>query len=329
MESKLTAKWVAAQPVGRHHMGVTGMYLNVSTTGSRQFIFRYTKPDLGRPTEMSLGRFPVTDCKQALAKLNDAVKLIAAGTCPIQRKREVKQQARINATDFAAVLDLYSEAFLGRPATTDVVRDLRRHAGPLMGLPVPHVTTQALTSALAPLYAKFPRQARRILGEIARVLDFAKVKGLRTGDNPAAWRGTFQYIWDTPKPGPGHKALPYGAVPQLYATLVGYDSATSLALRMLLLCAVRTSEVLGAQWNEIDMSAQTWTVPAGRMKMRKPHTVPLSDTALEVLEVARSQFGDWGHVFKGQSKSNLSPRLECAPAGGQDQAAVLTVCREC
>jgi integrase len=77
---------------------------------------------------------------------------------------------------------------------------------------------------------------------------------------------------------------------------------------MLILCASRTGEVLGARWDEIDIKTRTWTIPASRMKMRQAHAVPLSDAALDVLALARSEFGNEGHVFKGMSKSKLSDR---------------------
>jgi integrase len=257
---------------------------------------------------MSLGKFPATSPMQALARLNDATKLVAARIDPVQQNRDDKIKARSDATSFATALDLFATVFTGRPATADMVKDLKRHGGLLMPVPIAKIDTPTVARALASLHAAYPRQAQRILAQVARVLDFARVKGLRSGDNPAAWRGTFQYLWDVPKGGPGHKALRYTLIPELWTELVEYDTATSLALRMLLLCASRTSEILGAQWDEIDMSVRTWTIPAKRMKARKEHVVPLSDGAIAVLGAARQHDGDWGHIFKGVGKGKLSTR---------------------
>jgi integrase len=177
-----------------------------------------------------------------------------------------------------------------------------------MPLGIASIDTKIIARALACVNANTPRTARRTLSAVAKILRYAKVHGLRATGDDADWRDIFEHIWAAPPKGSHHRALPYKDVPALFARLTEHVSATSLALRMLILCASRTGEALGMRWDEVDMSTRTWTIPATRMKMRQAHDVPLSDAALDVLAAARNEFGDWGHVFKGMSKSKLSDR---------------------
>jgi integrase len=300
---------VRAAKIGRTQVkGTTGLYIHVNPDGSRRWIYRFTKPS-GKPTEMGLGRYPVVTLQDARDKVFELARQAAKGEDPVASKRAARLKAKINDTSFADCVADYAKAFASKGAVIEeMVALLKLRAAPLMCQPIAAVDTDAIARALAPINGQNPRTARRALRAVSKILRFAKVKGLRATGDDADWKDAFEHIWAPAKPGSHQEALPYADVPAFFAVLGEHPRATSLALQMLILCASRTGEILGAQWQEIDLSARTWTIPANRMKKRKEHVVPLSDAALLVLERAVAHFGTQGYIFKGQSKSILSPR---------------------
>jgi integrase len=290
---------LAAKPGRTQVTGTTGLYVHTNPDGSRRWVWRYTKAN-GRPSEMGLGKYPVVTLSDARAKVLELQRTVARSEDPVQAKRAAKRQKEIDDTRFGDVVQDYAKEFTGKEA---IVTMLNRHAAPLMSMPIADVNTPAIARALAPINAKHPLTARQALN-----LKYAKVHGLRATADDADWKDTFSHIWAPAKAGPHHRALPYTEVPALFAHLATYELATARALQMLILCASRTGEVLGATWEEIDLSARTWTIPASRMKAGREHVVPLSDAALAVLNAARQHDGDWRHVFKGMAKGSLSPR---------------------
>ena len=155
-----------------------------------------------------------------------------------------------------------------------------------------------------------PETASRLRGRLERVLDAAKVAGHREGDNPARWRGHLQLL--LPKRvdvARHHKAMPYADLPEFYEILSLSHGAAAAALRFTILTAARTSETLEARWHEIDIDKGLWTVPAGRMKAKKEHRVPLSVASLDLLAYLADEIGDApdDYVFPGAVKrSSLS-----------------------
>jgi integrase len=159
---------------------------------------------------------------------------------------------------------------------------------------------------LDPIWHEKPETASRVRGRVERVLDWSKVRGYRTGENPARWRGHLDKVY----PAAGkvravqhHAAVEVDALPGLYGRLQQSGGMAARALRFLILTAARASEVTGAQWSEIDMDAATWTVPASRMKAKREHRVPLSPAALLVVkELAKARTN--GFVFPGWRKDS-------------------------
>jgi len=153
-------------------------------------------------------------------------------------------------------------------------------------MPVEEVDTAAVMACLQPIWASKTETANRVRGRIERVLDWARVHGLRAGDNPARWRGHLDKL--LPKPSKvgrrrHHEAMPYQDVPAFMSQLAERDGAARRALRFTILTAARTSEVTGADWPEFDLAAAVWTIPAGRMKGGREHQVPLSPAAMALL----------------------------------------------
>jgi integrase len=155
---------------------------------------------------------------------------------------------------------------------------------------------------LDPIWYTKPTTAMRVRGRIEKVLDWAKVQGYREGDNPARWRGHLDSVYPTKEklaPVKHHAALPYPDIPAFMGKLRAVDSVTARSLEFAILTAARSSEVLYARWSEIDEEGRMWTVPADRMKMRRPHRQPLTDRAMVILQ-ALPKDGDL--IFPGERK---------------------------
>lgn len=154
---------------------------------------------------------------------------------------------------------------------------------------------------LKPVWAKKPETASRLRGRIEKVLAFARVKGWRSGENPAIWRGNLDALLPAAGKLKGNRhftAMAYSDLPAFFGKLSEIDGMGATALKFLILTAGRTGEVLNAKWDEIDVQRGLWTVPAARMKARKEHVVPLSDAALEILQgLSEARVSEW--VFPG------------------------------
>ena len=179
------------------------------------------------------------------------------------------------------------------------------YAAPLRDMPVDKISTEDVLAVLKPLWTTKPETASRLRGRIERVLDAARVRGLRQGENPARWRGHLDHL--LPKPGKltrgHHEAMAIDAVPAFLERLQTRPSIAGKALAFTILTAARSGEVLGARWNEIDLETAVWTVPAARMKTGKPHRVPLSSPALAVLrEMHALRTEEVDLVFPGQKR---------------------------
>jgi len=171
-------------------------------------------------------------------------------------------------------------------------------------LPVDKITTDDVLSVLKPLWNDKPETASRLRGRIERVLDAAKAKGLRSGENPARWRGHLDQL--LPKrqrlTRGHHAAMPYVDVPAFIRDLRSRRGTATLALEFTILTAARSGEVLGARWQEFDLVGCTWTVPADRMKAGREHRVPLSRRALDIVKMMQ-EIGNGEFVFPGEKVS--------------------------
>jgi integrase len=183
------------------------------------------------------------------------------------------------------------------------------YCSPVFGkLPVQLVDVGLVMKAIEPLWATKPETAGRVRGRIERILDWAKVRGYRDGENPARWRGHLDHLL----PARGkvrrvkhHAALPYAEIPAFVAALRGRDAVAARALEFGILTAARTSEVLGATWSEIDLDAHLWTVPAERMKAGREHRVPLGNRAVEIIRnMMTTKQNDY--IFHGDRRATLS-----------------------
>jgi integrase len=177
---------------------------------------------------------------------------------------------------------------------------LETYAAPLRNKPVDAIVTDDVLVVLKPIWITKAETASRLRGRIEKVLDAAKAKGFRSGENPARWRGHLDHLLPRPsKLSRGHHAaMPYEEVAEFIGKLRANQSLGALALELCILTAARSGEILGMRWSEVDLNKAVWTVPAHRMKAGREHRVPLANGAATILrQLWKSRTGDF--VFPG------------------------------
>jgi DNA invertase Pin-like site-specific DNA recombinase len=198
ISNKLSARSVAAAKPGRYCDGL-GLYFVVSDS-TRKWAFRFTWR--GKVTEMGLGGVANVTLAQARDKAADARKLVAAGVNPIEVRRDASK-AKIAKPTFGKVADeliaAKSSSWRNAKHRDQWKQTLGQYAAPLRDMPVDEIDTAAVLAVLKPLWARAPETASRLRGRIEAVLNAAKAHGLRSGENPAAWRGHLEPIAETPK----------------------------------------------------------------------------------------------------------------------------------
>jgi integrase len=299
-QSKLTARTMATAKTGRYGDG-RGLWLVVAQSGARKWVFRFTWQ--GKVTEMGLGGADVT-LAESRDRATHARKLVATGVNPIEARRadRLAQQGCKTFWDCATALHTSKRTEWRSPKHAGQwLASVEQHAKSLHAVPVDEVDTAAVLGALQPIWKAMPETASRLRGRIEATLDYAKAHGLRSGDNPARWRGHLALI--LPRRGKlakaHHAAMPYGDVPAFIGRLRERPAMAATALEFAILTAARSGEVLGAQWQEIDLDAKVWTIPAARMKAAKEHRVPLSCRAVAIVKgLAEARTGAF--VFSGQ-----------------------------
>jgi integrase len=301
MANKLTAWFVKTAPPGRHGDG-DGLWLVVASTGRKRWAFRFTIAR--KVSEAGLGSTDVVSLAKARELAADARKMVRAGKSPVAAKRE-QRQAEAERKTFREVADevIQSRASGWRKSSNSEYQwrhSLTHHAAALLEKNVDAITTQDIIGVLKDLWVSNPVTASRVRCRVETVLDAAKAKGLRSGENPAAWKGNIAHWLVKPKTEKTHHAaLVYAAIPEFVRFLRATPSIQARAIEFLILTAGRRGEVCGARWEEIDLQTNTWTVPASRMKNGAAHQVPLCRRAVELLnELALVQCNEF--VFPGK-----------------------------
>lgn len=305
--SKLSAVAVAkAKKPGRYADG-NGLYLQVGPTGTKSWLFRYMIN--GRAREMGLGPVSLIPLAEARVAALETRRKVHEGIDPLAEREEQQRQARIEqarAMTFSQCADAYIQAhrssWRNDKHAAQWESTLKSYAAPVIGdLPVDAVDLPLVLAILEPIWRDKPETASRLRGRLETVLDWAAVRGLRQGDNPARWRGHLDKLLPARakvKRVEHHAALPYAEIGAFMAKLRTREGIGSLALEFTILTAARTSEVLNATWGEIDRDAAAWTVPGARMKAGREHRVPLSPRALAILTELGGG-GDMEFVFPG------------------------------
>lgn len=273
--------------------GVTGLYLNINRGGSRSWILRATVGEKRR--DIGLGGYPDVSLRMARERAREAKAQIRKGIDPIVQRRAARSALvaeQLRATTFRQVATRYvqkkSREFKTAKQTQTLAGHLESYVFPMIGnMVVDDITRAHIVKILMPIWETKTETATRVRATVERILDLAGAEGLRTGDNPARWRGNLDLT--LPQPGKISKVTHYRAMsvedlPAFMRELTKKETIGAMALRFAILTAARSGEVRGATWEEIDLDARVWTVPSERMKGSRVHKVPLTPAAVRLLK---------------------------------------------
>ena len=307
---KKVAKLKSAGVPGKHTDlgGVKGLMLCIEGKSSAHWLLRYQRDHVTR--HMGLGSLRDVGLEAARKKALSEREKIADGIDPLEAKtkeRAARKTAAAKTVTVRQAAERYHEAheasWTSAHYAAEFLSSLKRWAYQHIGDrevaaigkdDVLRVLEQKIKGG-GTFWTKRPITADRVRNRIERVLDFATVRGFRSGDNPARWRAYLEEALPPPRrlrPVQHLRALAYGDVPGLMAVLAADETVAPQALRFTILTACRIGEALGATWDEIDLAAREWIIPAARMKSRREHRVPLSPQAIELLKVLFREDGN-------------------------------------
>ena len=317
---RLTALTLKRNKAGLYADG-GGLYLQVTegTDGGlrRSWLFRY-KIAPNKDRWHGLGPLHTISLREARDAALHCRKQRLAGKDPIEvcrAERAARVAASAQQLSFEqctrAYVDRHSRSWRNAKHVREWPRSLDNHIHPTLGkLPVAVIDTPLVLKAIRPLWEQHPETAKRVLGRVAAVLDWATASKLRVGDNPARWTGLFEHLLPARAGAVAHlAAMDYRALPQFMVKLRARNTVAARALEFAICTAARSGEALGCEWREIDLASKTWTVPLQRMKSGRQHQVPLAPRAVEILEqMAALRQGEGGLVFPGRNgESRLGP----------------------
>lgn len=265
------------------------------------------------------GRIPLAEARRLAA---EAKGLLRNSVDPIDARRATEKKIeadrlRAELHTFRATATAYVAArekeWRNEKHRAQWSSTLETYAFPVIGsMAVSAVDTQAVLQVLAPIWETKPETASRLRGRLESILDYARSRDLRSGENPARWRGHLAY--SLPKPGKirrirHHAALPWRHVAVFMAALRQQPGISARALEFTILTASRSGETLGARWQEIDLEGAVWIIPAERMKAGREHRVPLSAAALQLL-------GALQELSRGPASPVFPGRVPTTPMSG-------------
>ena len=291
--NRLTVRAVATLTKPGRHADGGNLYLQIAQSGSKQWTFFFQLN--GKQREMGLGSAEQggITLAEAREKAIEARRLLTQGVDPIDARNGVKATAKVAGTRFGQFADDYVKSHKSEWSNAKHAAQWSMTLGDaycalIRPKPIGAIGTEDILAVLEPVWQTVPETARRVRMRLEKVLDAARVRGLRSGENPARWKGHLDHI--LAKHGKAsrghHAALAWTEVPEFLRILETREGTAALAFRFLILTAARTSEVLNASWDEIDFDKATWTIPAHRMKSRREHRVPLAKAALIPLKQA-------------------------------------------
>ena len=317
MSTNLSFKYVESLKVqGRYTDAlVTGLHLWVKPNLKKYWIFRYSQG--GKQQNVSLGPYPKVSIAEARLKAQELRNQVDSGMNPIAERQKQKIQLLGLQTQKVVFSEFAKECIKTKRAewTNQKHGDqweytLKEFAYPIIGNKyLDEISTEDILGILSPIWVSKTETASRLRGRLEWILASATTRKLRTGTNPALWRGHLQTILPAPnkvKKVTHHKALPYRQVPSLISTLAGMATVGALALEFTILNASRTGEVIGGLRSEVH--GDIWFIPPSRMKAKKEHRVPLSARSMEILAIARAMDTDSEYLFSvnGKCLSNMA-----------------------
>lgn len=302
---KLTARQVeTVKKAGRYGDGA-GLYLRVTSTGAKRWVYRYTRSKGTSPREMGLGSagkggVSLADARSLAAK---AKQVLLNGGDPISSKALVQGDHKSGVPKFGPFADDFVEQqsanFRNDKHIAQWKMTLQVYAAPIRDLPLDQIKTEDILGILQPIWQTKSETAHRLRGRIERVLNAAKARGYRSGENPAAWRGHLELLLPKrPRLQRGHfAAMDYRLLPDFVARLRERGGMAALALEFTIHASARSGEVRHMEWTDLDLDDQVWTVPAERMKAGRIHKVPLTPRMIDIIETVRPFSSDSQFVF--------------------------------
>lgn len=277
----LTVRKVETAAPGRYTDG-RGLMLVVKPTGARSWVLRYQLN--GRRRDMGLGPYPEVTLAAARDKALEARRRLVEGVDPLTLRPAPSMTFRDAAE---ALIETKSSGWRNAKHEAQWSSTLATYAFPTLGdLDVKSIDTPHVLTVLRTIWTAKPETASRLRQRIEAVLDFAAVQGVRSGLNPARWRGHLENA--LPKPSlvrrvEHHPALDWRELPAFMTALSGRQGVSARTLEFLILTASRSGEVRGMRWAEVDLDAGVWIVPAERMKAAREHRIPLVSQAMAIL----------------------------------------------
>ena len=295
---KLTALKIRslAEP-GRYADG-DGLFLDVTGKAAGRWVLRVQSN--GRRREIGLGSLKNVSLADARDSAFVMRKKIAQGIDPVAERKQERQTVPTFRDAAKLVHEEHEKAWKNGKHQNQWLATLATYAFPKIGdVAVDKIEGPAIREVLIPIWLSKPETARRVRQRIGTVLDWACAKGFRATEAPM--RSLSKGLPRQPKKDGHFAAMPYADVPEFVKKLGERESVGRLALEALILTAARSGEIRGAVWSELDLQAGLWTIPATRMKMGRPHSVPLSPEAAAVFERAKKyKAGVSDLVFPGQ-----------------------------
>lgn len=257
----------------------------------------------GKARMMGLGRYPDVTLEEARNEAGDWRKLLKKGKDPLVVRDELRaadRLARQKAMSFDECAKAYIEAnragWKNYKHAQQWETTIATYASPIIGnLPVASIDTGLVLKVLEKIWQTKPETASRLRGRIEAILNWATVRELRSGSNPAAWRNHLEEVLPARTAVAKiehHPALPYRDIGAFVQDLRTQAGIAAMALEFTILTAARSNEVIGATWQEFDIAESVWIIPAVRMKAKKEHWVPLSERALTILETLKALRAD-------------------------------------
>ena len=303
LTGKLTKKLVENLGAGRHGDG-DGLYLVVDPSGARRWIVRVVvkgqRNAKGAPlrTDFGLGGADVVTLNQARERALEYRRMAKQGLNPrFNAAREIPTFEEIARQVHIDRMPTWKNAKHGE----QWINTLRDYAFPKIGrMPIDSIGQPEIMMCLAPIWTEKHETARRLAQRLKIVLDVAKSKGFRSGENPVTAIHDAQVLPKVKAKPKHHSAMGWQSIPAFYADLKTRDAMAAKALMFTCLTGSRTGEVLGMKWGEVDFDLRLWTCPAERMKTGNVHRVPLTDEMVAILEPLRAMQSDF--VFEGQKR---------------------------
>jgi len=293
-----------------------GLRLAVQKSGSKSWLLRYQIA--GRRRDMGLGGYPRVSLKEARLIASGHRKQLANGIDPMavrDAKREAEREAqRAKEAQRVTFQGLAMDYHTAHSTTWSEkwrkgwLRKLELYAFPIIGKKsVGDIETEDVLRVLQPIWGSKTRTADEVRGQIEQVLDAAKARKLRKGDNPARWRGHLDNLLSRAEKKKARKrehfaAMKWQDVPVLMTTLAAHDSRAAVAARLMIFTGARAQMIRLAAWDEFDLESGVWSLPAVRMKMRKAFEIPLAPPVVKMLqELPRVEGSPF--LFPGQGKT--------------------------